>query len=294
MHINDVTWKSIRDEFVPGLSYWDKDKEMSHFPLIPETVINWTVEGPRRCIGRRDEFKEFTPCPFNSMVVKGKKCYECGNMDGFDPCIRCTGSACNASPFRHKECQSSQYVLYLAYFSDGSLKVGVSSSHRVRTRWVEQGADYACVIAEVTGGDNARRLEQKLGKNRGVRLAIPGSTKASTIRNSTSLEDAEGIFREFLDESDCPECRDEIQIEDMMPHYNLQDLAAEPLSWPDRSLPLVGQQIHGKVLGMKGALLVTYIGHAYRIISLKKLVGYTLENSIKKPVISQTGLFDFI
>ncbi len=294
MHIVDVVWKPNKNGFISGLNYWDENHELSFLELAPKTEISWTVNGPRRCIGRRNDYRELVHCPFNSLVVKGKKCSECSDMDGFDPCIRCTGLACNASPFRYKECESSDYVLYLAYFSDGSLKVGVSSSHRVRTRWVEQGADYACIIAHVIGGDKARRLEYQIGKSKGVRMAVSGSTKANSILSSPSFASAEHAFRDLLRDINCSECDTGPEVVDLSPHYHLEELEAEPATWPDRSKPIVGQQTQGTILGMKGSLLVTYIGHAYRIISLKKFVGYTIENGIDRPVISQTGLLDFI
>lgn len=294
MHIVDVTWKRNEEQFIPGLSYWDENKNLSHFRLLPGTDIAWTITGPRMCIGRRDDYRIFRPCPFDSLVVKQSKCNECREMDGFDPCIRCTGSICHASPYRYRECQSSPYVVYLAYFSDGSTKVGVSSLERVRTRWVEQGADYAAIVATVTGGDRARKLEHRLGKSRDLRMTVSGASKISSILTSFSLEEVESMFFELLASTGCDQCLERIEVDDLTPHYRLQSLDAEPLPWPDTSKPLVGQQVLGRVLGMKGSLLVTYIGHAYRILSLRKLLGYTIKTSIDEPVISQTGLLDFI
>ena len=53
-------------------------------------------------------------------------------------------------------------------------------------------------------------------------------------------------------------------------------------------------ELYRDVMGMKGSLLITSIGHAYRVISLKRLIGYTLEEGIFAPVESQSALLDFI
>lgn len=294
MHIVDAAWKKAGKGFDSGIRFWNDEKKLSYLTLSPGMEIAWTIRGPRRCIGRYDEYRSMISCPLNSLVVKEKKCNECRSLDGFDPCIRCTGSLCKASPQRYQDCKSSGYAVYLAYFSDGSLKVGVSSVQRATIRWLEQGADFATIIANVVGGDSARKLEQELGKNHGVKLAVSGTTKANSILSKPSQEVAEHAFREFLDQVNCETCTEELKITNLSRYYHLNELDTKPEYWPDRNAPLVGQQITGTIMGMKGALLITYIGHSYRIISLKRLVGYTLETSIDKPIIAQTGLLDFI
>ncbi len=293
MHVVDVTWKPTGDGFLHGLTYWD-GTALAFLPLRPGDEIAWTIKEPRCCIGRRDENKEWVRCPSSNIVLKKAKCSECQEADGFDSCIRCTGFTCNASRSRFARCESSKYVVYLAFFADGSLKVGVSSEGRELTRWVEQGADFAAVVARVIGGHIARRLEHDLGKVHGIKMAIPLSRKVNSLLNNPSYSDAETAFYEFLERANCELCLKSIEVIDLRKYYHLQDLDAEPSQWPDNRVPLSGQQIIGTVLGMKGNILVTYIGHAFLSILLKKLIGYALDDKVGRPIHSQTGLLDFI
>ncbi len=294
MHVVGVTWKPEDKGFHSGLTIRDTDNNLVFTPFQKGEQVAWTVKGPKRCIGRVIEERRLIACPLSSMVIKGAKCLECSALDSFDPCIRCTGFQCLADSLRREECRTSDYIIYLAVFSNGNLKVGVSSKRRTRIRWVEQGAEYAGILTEVRDGKIARRIEHDIGKHPSVTMAVSGHQKKSSLLNSIDLEDANQIVSEFL--SSLPEDSQytEVILENLTPHYLLDEVDAEPLPWPEGNQSIIDQQLLGEVVGMKGALLVTRIGHAYRMTSLKRLIGYTIEEGISKPIDSQSGLLDFI
>jgi hypothetical protein len=179
-------------------------------------------------------------------------------------------------------------------FSNGNLKVGVSSKRRARVRWVEQGADYAGVLTEITDGKIARRIEHDIGKHPAVTMAVSGAQKKNSILNKIEFEGANQIVSDFLQSLPDDSQYDEAILENLTPHYLLDELDAEPLPWPEGNQSAIDQQLLGEVVGMKGGLMVTRIGHAYRVTSLKRLIGYTLEEGISEPLNSQSGLLDFI
>jgi hypothetical protein len=294
MHVVGISWKPVEEGFLSGLTIRGADNKLEFVPLTKGEKIAWTVKGPKRCIGRVIENRRMIACPLSSMVIRGSKCQECSALDTFDPCIRCTGFQCLADSLRRDECRSSEYIIYLAVFSNGDLKVGVSSKRRARIRWVEQGADYAGILTEIKDGKIARRIEHDIGKHPAVTMAVSGYQKKNSLMNSIGLDDANQIVSEF--QSSLPEESqyDEVILENLTSHYLLDELDAEPLPWPESNQSINDQQLMGKVVGMKGGLLVTRIGHAYRVISLKRLIGYTLDEGISEPINSQSGLLDFI
>ncbi len=294
MHIVSVKWKEKGEGFSSGLTIRKENDKLEFLQLKPGDQLAWTITGPKRCIGRVIEKRRMIACPLNSLVLKGTKCQECSALDTFDPCIRCTGFQCLADSLRREECRESDYIIYLAVFNNGDLKVGVSSKKRVRIRWVEQGADFAGVLTEIRDGKAARKLEHEIGKHPSVTLAVSGYQKKNSLLKSLGFDEAHLIVNNFLSSISSQFLYDDVVLDNLSSHYNLHSLDAEPLPWPQKNQSIIDHQLLGEVVGMKGALLVTRIGHAYRVISLKRLIGYNIEEGISDPIDTQSGLLDFI
>ncbi|MDF1539472.1 MAG: DUF2797 domain-containing protein [Candidatus Thorarchaeota archaeon] len=294
MHVVGVTWRARNDGFDSGLTVRNESNELELLKLKRDMRIAWSLKGPKMCIGRIFTDRQLVPCPLNRLVVKGTKCHECSALDSFEPCIRCTGHQCGADEIRRDACRESDYIVYLAVFSDRSLKVGVSSKSRVMTRWVEQGADFAGVLSELKDGKMARRLEHVIGKHPAVLTAVSGYRKKNSLLDSLTMEDASSIVEEFLSKLPDDSRFQDVDLKNLLPYYGLENLDTEPLSWPEGNRGVAGQELSGEVVGMKGVLLVTHIGHAYRLVSLKRLIGYNLEEEISTTVNSQSGLLDFL
>ena len=297
MHLVSVTWRPTKnDAFEQGVLSWTGTEEPLTFTrLSPGEKLSWTIAGPRKCIGSRNESGHLMPCPEHNVNRPGQvRCGICAAVDSMDPCIRCNGRICNASEERKSRCEETDYVLYLAVFNDQTLKVGVSTARRVKTRWVEQGADFAAVIAEVQGGRAARRLEDLIGRRSGITKQVRSKRKIASLMERLDFSSAEDLATRFSSSllEILPEY--ELQLEDLSMHYNLDSLNARPLPWRKRSDSLDGMQLLGDVVGMKGSLLVTRIGSAFTVADLKQLVGYMVLPDSPVKMVTQSGLLDYI
>lgn len=296
MHVLEVYWRLHGPQtYEPGFLLWtEKDDDPLFASLGPKKEINWTIRGPRRCVGNIDSEGQRRKCPEMAVVGPGnRKCTTCSSMDIMDPCIRCDGRDCKATEKRLESCSRADYAVYLAVFNDSTLKVGVSREARLVTRWVEQGADFGGVIARVKGGRRARQLEYYLSQSPGVTRQVRGTRKASLLLNSLEKENALSIVQSFVDTIDTPEVESTTNLMDLARYYQLNGLHAEPHSWNPKGTKLDGLQILGKVVGMKGPLLVTRIDESFSVLNLGQLVGYTIDEDARISVVSQTGILDF-
>jgi hypothetical protein len=214
-------------------------------------------------------------------------------MDIMDPCIRCDGKDCKATEKRLESCDRADYVVYLAVFNDSTLKVGVSKEARLVTRWVEQGADFGCVIARVKGGRKARQLEYELGQNPEVTRQVRRSRKESLLLNNLEQEKALSVVQSFLDSIDITGVESITELVNLASYYRLSELHAEPHRWIPKGTKIDGLQILGVVVGMKGSLLVTRIDESFSVLNLALLEGYAIDEDTRISVLSQTGILDF-
>lgn len=294
MQVLGVSWKTRGTKYKSGLNVRNSQDEIKFLPITRGQRIAWTVQGPKRCIGRLSDDQILNPCPSKQVVLKGAKCPECSALDFFEPCIRCNGYSCRASNNRRIECENSDYVVYLAIFNDSSIKVGVSTKKRAMIRWLEQGADYAGVLLEVEGGKMARQIEHDIGRHPAIQTAVSSASKKKSLLSKLSFDEANSIVMSFLDSYSIHSTFEAPTLIDLSIHYSLDDLLTEPIPWLRRNQKIQNLKLVGNVLGMKGSYLITKIGNAYRIASLKRLIGYSINEGIAEPFESQSGLLDFI
>ncbi|MHA1927408.1 MAG: DUF2797 domain-containing protein [Candidatus Thorarchaeota archaeon] len=294
MHIVRINWKSEGESFTPGLVVWHKDApELDFEELKIGDDISWTIRGPRKCIGRRLTEKEFVRCPSDNVIQCGQiKCSSCNDFDYFDPCVRCTGDVCHATAERYEVCNKTPYVVYAAIFNNGLLKVGVSTTKRVLTRWVEQGADYAGILVNVIGGKKARQIEHELGTHPGIATSVTGRQKQEMLTSELSLQAAYDLLHPLKDLHSLIE-RD-LELKDLSGFYGISKMDTEPHKWFTTVQQVPGLQIAGEIIGMKGSLLITKISGAFYVISLKSILGYTIDCESDVTIVTQSGLLDFI
>ncbi|NHJ14720.1 MAG: DUF2797 domain-containing protein [Candidatus Thorarchaeota archaeon] len=297
MLVMDVTWiEHDSRTYESGISVWVEGKTEPEFiPLPPGKSISWSFIGPKKCIGVRESFGENAPCPEGAAVRKGMvRCGPCAALDSMDPCIRCTGKECRASEERLAQCQKTEYGVYVVIFNDRTLKVGVSSRSRLRTRWIEQGADYAGVLAKVTGGMSARRFEDTLGRVPGATKQVRAERKAKQLLDTLAIDEAQSILEDYLNSLQTIDINRPVELVDLSTYYSLGALAAKPTPWRKRSMPVDTLKLVGAVVGMKGSLLVTRLGNAYTVTNLRNLIGYTIDDSQELTIAAQSGLMDFL
>ncbi|MDH6574499.1 DUF2797 domain-containing protein [Kitasatospora sp. MAP5-34] len=95
------------------------------------TRVSWLVTGPRRCGGVRTSGGHY-PCPYRAVVEPGAKAAQCGPCQGAD-----LGLALARDQILD---DGRTYRLYLAWFGEGLLKVGLTAEQRGTARLLEQAA----------------------------------------------------------------------------------------------------------------------------------------------------------
>ncbi len=296
MQVAGVTWKQKHDTcFDAGLTVWrGEDQETAFLPLPPGKQLSWLLRGPKRCIGRVNATGRLERCPENSVILgSGQKCGSCQVVDLVDPCIRCNGHRCDAHETRRLQCDASTYIVYAVIFNDQTLKVGVSSKGRALTRWVEQGADYACVLREMEGGRNARRLEDRISRSDGITKQVRSERKARALLDRLGISEARSILSDFIGSTANLDTDSEIDLQDLSRYYTLKELSSQPTSWRKRSDSVDGRAIVGENLGLKGSLMVTSAGTSLTAVDLKQIIGYTIDMDSDITLVTQTELADF-
>ncbi len=296
MQVLGISWRSQDDgTFEAGICVWKDSDSPKFIPISPGDNLSWVFHGPRRCIGSIDSTLKSIKCPAESIILQRgtTRCGPCSAMDFVDPCIRCDGRACLATIDRRVQCDGTKYAVYLVVFNDETLKVGVSSAKRVRTRWVEQGADFGGILHLVQGGLDARRIEDSLGKNSKVAKQVRGERKIQGLLSKIDLDTAQSIVEDFILEVQSDEVGPLVELEDLARYYSLVDLDTKPYPWRNKTEKIDDRPLIGEVVGMKGSLLVTSLGSAFTVTDLKQVIGYDLEYDEETTVITQSGLMEF-
>ncbi|MEK2495365.1 DUF2797 domain-containing protein [Kitasatospora purpeofusca] len=101
--------------------------------VVPGTGVGWRLGGPRRCIGALLAGRaERTPCPHRAAIAPDGgpvQCQPCQSVD--------RGLALARDRILD---DGRTYRLYLAWFGEGLLKVGLTAEQRGTSRLLEQGA----------------------------------------------------------------------------------------------------------------------------------------------------------
>ncbi|MFJ6141836.1 hypothetical protein [Kitasatospora sp. NPDC092286] len=117
----------------------------------PGTEVGWLLTGPRRCTGAWIAgMPERTPCPHRAAIDPGGGAVQCAACQSVD-----RGLALARDQILD---DGRTYLLYLAWFGDGLLKVGLTAEQRGTSRLLEQGA-LAYTFAARGGLPAVRRAE---------------------------------------------------------------------------------------------------------------------------------------
>ena len=296
MQIIDAAWRTAEDgSYESGLRVWREGADKLDFvPIKPGAHLNWSFNGPKRCVGNIDSTGKMVRCPEDAIILRqGTRCGPCSAIDFYDPCIRCDGRTCGATEARKIQCDNSDYAVYVVIFNDSTLKIGVSSKNRVRLRWIEQGADFGGIVETITGGRKARRIEDRLGKRPNVTKVVRGERKIKSLQETLDFKIAQSIVNDFIVGIESIELGTKVELEELSEFYSLPALEIKPTPWRKRSDPVDQRPLVGDVIGMKGSLLVTSIGSSYTVTDLKQVVGYSLDSDGDITMVTQSGLMDF-
>ncbi|MFJ9697617.1 DUF2797 domain-containing protein [Kitasatospora sp. NPDC101183] len=99
----------------------------------PGVQVGWLLHGPRRCVGAwLVGATERTACPHHAVVAPESGATQCPACQSVD-----RGLALARDQILD---DGRTYMLYLAWFGEGLLKVGLTGEHRGDSRLLEQGA----------------------------------------------------------------------------------------------------------------------------------------------------------
>lgn len=218
------------------------------------------VLGKRGCAGRWDG-EVHIPCDSDQAPV----CVRCG-MGATDSCVMCRG-ICRKP---EKTC-TVEHSVYLAVFTPGLIKVGVSKARRLERRLAEQGADAGFEIARLPDGEAARQLEASLRSRYPDRVSFEEKLAPGSIERTMDT-----IKKNF----------------DVIRTLEFSHLSRELWMKPLVIKPREGLAIGGTTIGVKGQALVLEKRGTLYAVSLDSLAGYDCE--IKKGRSSlQSSLYSY-
>ncbi|MEU9079585.1 DUF2797 domain-containing protein [Kitasatospora sp. NPDC048538] len=101
--------------------------------VVPGAEVGWLLGGPRRCTGAwLAGATERTPCPHHAVIDPDGAAVQCPACQSVD-----RGLALARDQILD---DGRTYLLYLAWFGEGLLKVGLTAEQRGDSRLLEQGA----------------------------------------------------------------------------------------------------------------------------------------------------------
>lgn len=115
--------------------------------------LEYEVINERRCTGFHSAPGNHVPCPEFRKIDSGAQCGECRGKDVYTDYRR--GSSGKGL--------EADFSVYLAQCGN-EVKVGVTKSSRLMTRWKEQGANYAAEVFSELTADEALEKEKEISE----------------------------------------------------------------------------------------------------------------------------------
>lgn len=303
------------DTLVSAVEWWKKegkwtcslicyDGVFSQIWLESDFPLSFNIQPGRYCVGYTtlssrtsktqaalEPWKAVEPCPSKAKIKKGYKCSSCYRADLVHVCLICDGTKCLAKPSIQKSCHKATAYVYIASFGLNRVKVGVAHNTRIPQRWIEQGANLAKRII-VGNGMEVRKFENAIHKALDVLPRLKTDKKVDTLWKKQSIkaevyalakveEEIKKQFPEFPFFHEAPH--------DISTVYNLPPLDRRPNEIKvEKNLP-----ISGKILGVKGSLLLLSIGNLPHFLNLKCLKGRKIDLDGTDTTMMQTALDRF-
>jgi hypothetical protein len=191
--------------------------------------------------------------------------------DTINPCLMCNGKEClTNNPDLKNICENSIAYVYLASFGKERVKVGVAHGSRLPQRWVEQGANLAKRII-IGNGMEVRKYEDVIHKSLRLLIGLRTSMKIDTLwKNDINSEilALQEVEKEIKDRfPDLPFHQDQLYNLDEI--YKLPNIENRPIKLNIKK----DVQISGKILGVKGSLLLLDVKDIPHFINLRHLMG---------------------
>ena len=295
--ILELSWQNMRPELFIG---------DSGVTLKTGESIDIVLSEHRYCVGYiRFKARERTPCQDKATIPSGKEgqCNFCKQQDASFTAKTGYGLSKQAG-----DLLSADHAVYLAYFADDIIKVGVALWERREVRVLEQGA-IACLFIGRGNGTMARNLERKIHTQVGLTEWVRLETKLKNLQKlPTQIHiqlALEGIFDRIRSITPSQIMFDTPDFQYLLPSYSLRPEVAESDILLVQSVP-ESTRISGTIVGVMGStLLITAAdAHVYAVggrylsgfhcVDLSSTFKYQLAGlELKKiPANRQRSLFD--
>ena len=248
------------DGYTPSLEAYDV--RTGKVAGIGLEEIDWNISAERRCVGRHGP-DGYRPCPSGTKVDRFDQCARCASAwIGRQECIfepQCEGTRCDSEICRRK------HVVYAAFHGD-MIKIGMTSSSRLRERAIEQGADAIAPLVDCDNRMQARAAENQISHLLKARQTV---SKKESLRTILRVPD-HGLYESRYDAV-------LLKVSTILPTKNapLEVLDRYPITFIDKTFvnttTVEGRHV-GKVVGIKGKFLV------YRSRSGQELKALQLSN----------------
>jgi hypothetical protein len=252
----------------------------------------------KTCVGFHSASGIHLPCPTVELIPLNKvQCQSCSLSEFYICKAMCQGDFCLPSSEEAKEhCWKTPASVYLTHIT-GKIKVGSSTS--ALRRWIGQGSDAGISIAEGIGLA-PRALEHQISTKFSLPLAIRTSQKMKFIGKKIDKDKITNQLQSIIDEI-YKTMKSEILIskKDLKPITFLDKFFCEIPSMNAQPLVLkldkTGLDLSGKIVGVKGSILVVKNVETYFALPLNPLVGIQAHLSQEyEEMKGQKSLFDFV
>jgi hypothetical protein len=253
----------------PVLSFQKDESFIDLMPLGQTLALHFNTT-QRFCIGWSNiTTGERFVCPEHH-VIEGKyeQCATCQQRTGFNPAFYHAARVSKQQEARNLE----SHIVYLAYFGEGTLKVGISHAARGNSRLLEQGARYALMLDTFPSAHIARKYEAQIAKLSGIAETIQLRKKIALLPAHVTKELASqeliAARSRIEQELGVTFAKNDIQSLDKyyFPRTHLDLPNAYNCSNQDR--------ISGMAIGMLGSLLFCQYADTLVFLPLKKYIGF--------------------
>lgn len=246
---------------------------------LREKSITITRHRGRYCTGYYDtDTLQKHPCPTVSPVEGNEfHCHSCSKKMAFNPYfynVKKEGISAKQQSYLNET-----HVVYLAFFGGEYFKVGITNKRRKYTRLFEQGARYACIVAECSSAYEARVIEHNFISLCGLKEVVRKSTKRKLSLINYDQKVAQVFFNEkIMDYNNLTHHRDGVSMSDFINMDNESFFSGYfPVELINDVSDITPVRISGRVLGTIGDNL---------FIDTGTLVDLVDTNFIKSHVIS--------
>lgn len=254
-HLVGYRWEG----FKPLLStYQGASGRLEDHPLGD---IDLTLSKVKTCVGRFDG-EDYTPCPRVAEVRGFSQCRECASTwIPIQECVfepRCGGEICGC------EFCSREHIVYAAFLGR-RVKVGMTSSRRLKIRGIEQGADAIAPLVDCENRMEARRMENALSRKIGIPQRVTQKQALNAIAHPSVRGEVMTRYREILARAGelCSRTDEEVIFLD---EYPMERMDSVPRLTPTESAH------KGELMGAKGRFVIYSSNGSLRAVNMSDAV----------------------